>query len=566
MMTGEKKQPFGYKAAISVLLKKDLLVARHLLRIIREDSVFKTGFILLFATGMIGGLFYLFYDGFNFLAEFGGAGFMVTRSLFSLFFLGLGLMLFISSIVSSYATFFRSRDLEFLLTSPFDIGIVSFYKSLESALLSSWTFFFIIIPFAGAYAIQQHLGIMFGVWIFIFSMPFLLFCSALGSLVTLVGVRWIPRGKKLALLLLIITFAAVYWYFIRIMRQDTVKDAEFILTKIVPGLKLASLPFLPSWWTAEGLKAFARGDWGRGWIMFSVIMSNALMLNLILYFIGKRIFYDAYLKVISTHSNSSRAGYWSKVLNKIFYIFPGDMRAIILKDIRTFFRDAQQWSQALIFFGLLAIYFMSIRSFHYDMLPYEWKNMVSFLNVFSIAAVQCSLASRFIYPQLSLEGQAFWILGLSPVTAGRILVIKFMAAFAAMLTVSVTLVLISSYMLNTDVLIRGISLFLVIMISLAISALSTGLGAVFIDLKKTNSAAIVSGFGGTVNLVISLGYILVAVLPYALLFHFARSNIILLQNLKQYLWWCCGGLIIITLLVTVVPLVMGRKTMLNRDY
>ncbi|MCK5528072.1 MAG: hypothetical protein KAI74_00200 [Kiritimatiellae bacterium] len=548
------------------LIRKDAVVGKNLLRAIRADSSFKIGFVVLFAVAMIAGLFFLFYDGFKFLASFGGAGFMITRSLFSLFFFGLGMMLIISSIVTSYSTFFRSRDLSFLVSSPLDMGSVSFYKFLESALLSSWTFFFIIIPFAAAYALQQKISFMFGVWVFVFTVPFLILCSAIGSLITLIVVRWIPRGKMLALLVLVTVCVAGYIYIIRLSHSEYSDDSVFMLSKIVPGLRMASCPALPSWWTAEGLKSLARGNWMRGAILWGVVASNALMACLLLYGVGRKIYFDTYMLVNGAHGTASKQRLWSKFLSKLFCFFPRDMRAIVMKDIRTFFRDPLQWSQALIFFGLLAIYFVSIRSFRYNLLPYEWRNMITFLNVFSIAAVQCSLTSRFVYPQLSLEGQAFWTLGLSPITVGRILMTKFLSALIAMTTISVSLMLLSAYMLDIEPLVRIVSITLVIAVSLAISALATGLGAIFLDLKKTNSAAIVSGFGGTVNLVFSLGFILLSILPFALLLHFGGISDMPQSVMAVYLRFGWAWLALITSVVTIVPLYLGRRSMEARDY
>jgi len=42
-----------------------------------------------------------------------------------------------------------------------------------------------------------------------------------------------------------------------------------------------------------------------------------------------------------------------------------------------------------------------------------------------LSAVMCSVGARFVYPQLSLEGHGFWIVGMSPVTMGRVLFSKF---------------------------------------------------------------------------------------------------------------------------------------------
>ena len=44
----------------------------------------------------------------------------------------------------------------------------------------------------------------------------------------------------------------------------------------------------------------------------------------------------------------------------LFFFLPRPIRLLILKDLRTFRRDPAQWSQFLIFFGLLAFYFLNI--------------------------------------------------------------------------------------------------------------------------------------------------------------------------------------------------------------
>jgi ABC-2 type transport system permease protein len=225
-----------------------------------------------------------------------------------------------------------------------------------------------------------------------------------------------------------------------------------------------------------------------------------------------------------------------------------------------------QWSQALIFFGLLALYFSSIRSFHYNRLPPEWRNMIAFLNVFSVAAVQCSLASRFAYPQLSLEGQAFWMLGLAPTSTRRILLTKFCLAATAMVTVSLLLILLSTRMLRVAPQTRLVALAIMMAVSLAVAGLSTGLGAVFLDLKKSNPAAIVSGFGGTVNLVLSLLFMLAAILPFGAVFHLGFLGRLPPAAVPRALAWAFLWLAVITPVTAVVPLVIGRRAMQSRDY
>jgi ABC-2 type transport system permease protein len=237
-----------------------------------------------------------------------------------------------------------------------------------------------------------------------------------------------------------------------------------------------------------------------------------------------------------------------------------------MKDIRTFLRDPVQWSQALIFFGLLALYFSNLRTFRYHTFAENWRNTIAFLNVFSVSAVICSLGSRFIYPQLSLEGQGFWILGLSPAKMSRILLTKFFLALICMMTVSVGLMLLSARMLNASPVIVLVAVLLACAISSAVCGLSTGLGAVYLDLNQRNPAAIVSGFGGTLNLVLSLGFMLSIIMPFGLIFHSKLLNRI--DNNQMFYNPILAGLWMTGLTITTitVPLYLGIKKLTSSEY
>jgi ABC-2 type transport system permease protein len=551
---------------LGVLLRKDRRVLGNLWRVLRQESLFKVGFILLFAAAMLGGLFALFLDGFYFLASFGGAGFMITRRLFALFFLGLGMMLVLSSVVTAYASLYRSREVPYLLTGPLAAGDIVLYKFIESTALSSWAFFFVILPFVCAYAWHERLGIGFGGWTLLYALPFLVLCSAAGMLTMLAVVRWMPRGRRLGAVLLAAAAAAVYLAAARAARDRLGQDPVFFLARLVPGLKASSWPLMPSWWVAEGIRAVAQGQWARGVMFWCLLTSSAAMGCLAVEGLGRAVFYESLQRLTASGRRARRVPVRFGRLRRVLRPAGRDIAAMMVKDARTFVRDPMQWSQAVIFFGLLALYFLSLRSFRYDRLPYEWRNMIAFLNVFSVAAVLCSLASRFVYPQLSLEGQAFWVVGLSPTTPGRVLAAKFLLAWLSVAAVSTGLILVSTRMLQVEPGVRAVALMLVQAISLAVCGLSTGLGAVFLDLKKANPAAIVSGFGGTVNLVLSLGFMLAVILPFGFVYHLEFTGRIGPAELRTGLGWITAWTVLLTLAATAAPLAAGRRALANRDY
>jgi ABC-2 type transport system permease protein len=379
-------------------------------------------------------------------------------------------------------------------------------------------------------------------------------------------VRWIPRHKlfKQITIPLAAVTAAVGWY----LTSDTIQplmDKQFNIAQIIPGLNFASQPFNPGWWVSEGIMACSHGEWARGAIFLMALTSSALMATMLIEIVGKLTFYNAWQKTIAS-GRAKRKSILLPALDRLARILPHDISAIIIKDIRTFFRDPSQWSQALVFFGLLAFYFANLRTLNYNNLPDIWRIVIAFLNIFAVSAVMSSLGSRFIYPQLSLEGHGFWLLGLSPVTMKRIIVAKFILAFVAMTAISTTLIWLSSIMLATSPAIKLTSIAIISCIAITVCGVSTGLGAYFLDIDQRNPAAIVSGFGGTLNLIICLSFLLLAIMPFGILFHLAGSGTVDSTLFRLGLRTGFVWLAIITLLTTGIPMYLGLKSMQNRDY
>ncbi|MDD5521355.1 MAG: hypothetical protein PHI84_11105 [Kiritimatiellae bacterium] len=554
-------------AAFSSLIKKNRYQLINLHRIIKAQSSFKIVFTLCFALFFEVGLFWLFLDGFNFLHRMGGVGLIIISKLFDIFFLGMGFMLIVSSIVSSYSTIYRSDEIPFLLTRPFSISQIVLYKFFESTGLSSWAFFFIIIPFICAYGYHENMSAAFVVWNFLFSIPFLITCSGIGTVITIIIVRWIPLGRYLRIPGIGIAVIAAWFLIHELLKYRSITtESDLNLSMLLPGFTLASNPLLPSYWISEGIMLLTGGQWLNG-VMFGImITSTSMVICISIEWVGQKIFHEGWQRLTNGSSINERAPVMLWWLQNILLVFPSDIRAIVMKDIRTFFRDPVQWSQALIFFGLLALYFSNLRTFRYHTFPENWRNTIAFLNVFSVSAVICSLGARFIYPQLSLEGQGFWILGLSPARMSRILLTKFFLALSCMLLVSTSLMFLSARMLNAAPIVVVVAILLVCSISAVVCGLSTGLGAIYLDISQKNPAAIVSGFGGTLNLVLSLCFMLVAIIPFGMIFHLNLLH--RMNNHQMYNSLIIAGLwlVVLTVLSIITPLYLGLKTLLRREY
>ena len=99
----------------------------------------------------------------------------------------------------------------------------------------------------------------------------------------------------------------------------------------------------------------------------------------------------------------------ARSLGQVVLVGRADSRALIVKDIRTFWRDTTQWGQSLILLGLLVAYIMNLRYFSHRLTSDFWIDLTSYLNLGACALNLATLTTRFVFPQISLEGKRVWI-------------------------------------------------------------------------------------------------------------------------------------------------------------
>ena len=73
-------------------------------------------------------------------------------------------------------------------------------------------------------------------------------------------------------------------------------------------------------------------------------------------------------------------------------------------------------------------------------------------------------------------------------------------------------------------------------------------------------------FGGTLNLVLGLACVLLSICPLAVIFHFYGTEAIPWETARRYLMMAYAWLALVTLALSVIPLRMGRRVLLTRDF
>jgi ABC-2 type transport system permease protein len=541
---------------------------RNSLRLLRRQSNLKIFVILFFVIALWAGLFFVFRDGFRFLGSGPLADFRdaIVQILFAVFFLSLFIMLTFSNAIIAYGSLFRSEETAFLFARPFFPWQIFLYKVSETLLFSSWAFLFLALPLIVAYGVSERARWYFYPGATAFFGVFALIPAAVAGGATLLVVRFLPRSlrKALALLLVIIAVsAAIGWGagFLRLHEAGGRYAVERWISSALGRLSLSTSPLLPSFWVGDGIIQLKRGDLGAALFRFLLLLSTALFSATIGLHLSRPFYRTAYYRAQfkGRRRRGQRAGGFYWLLERALPGMNPELRLLVVKDVKTFLRDPVQWSQLLVFFGLLSIYFANMRNLHYDLnLPY-WQNFISLLNLIATSLTLSTFTSRFIFPLLSLEGRKFWILGLLPIERKNLLYSKFWFAFIGSFALSAVLMGLSDLILREPLEAVILHAATVLIISCGLSALAVGIGALYPNLREDNPSKIVSGFGGTLNLVLSVSFVAVVTALLVAPYHLIRMQQGNLAFLRFLLLPGALAVMLIGVAAVAVPLWLGAR-------
>ncbi len=457
----------------------------------------------------IGGLLWLFfyalfYNGFRFLRQVGPSiSGMVEDALFSLFFASMMLMLLFSNAILTISFIHRGEDMPMLFSNPLGHSAVAIFKTASIVPFSSWASLLVVLPFLAAFGILSNAPLFY----YLISIPFcvvlILWCAAGGALAGLLLMMLLPRrgGKILVVTVSVAaTVSAVYFFSNRIWRL-TQDDIYWFFVKALGTLSFLQEPLLPSAWMAQGTMYAARGQAGKSLFMLSAAAGSAAALAALFDIVSNRLLFHAWVSAASAESRRRKRG--NLLLRKAESL----RTLIVIKDLKILLRDPVQWAQMIILFGLLVLYALNLRTLNYDTAPPFWKKVISFLNLTATNMCLATFTTRFVFPLVSTEGRSLWLLDVSGVSRKMLLSSKYILSFTMTATAGISLTVLSNYMLRTP---AGLWLLQAIMttsVAAGLSGLATGMGAIFPDFKESDPARIVSSFGGTVTLLISLGLV-----------------------------------------------------------
>jgi ABC-2 type transport system permease protein len=186
---------------------------------------------------------------------------------------------------------------------------------------------------------------------------------------------------------------------------------------------------------------------------------------------------------------------------------------LLIKDLKIFLRDVSQWSQLLLLCALVLVYLYNFRVLDLRAIPNMSgfvKSAYALVNLGMAGLVMATVAVRFVFPAVSMEGLAFWIIRTSPVSMADFLWSKFWTGLIPVLLLTELVTVVANEFLGVDPFLKIMSAAAVAMMSFALVGLATGMGARY-PRFGADAAEVSGSFGGVAFMTQAVLFVIVVI-------------------------------------------------------
>src|SRR6266545_2752569 len=526
-------------------------------RLREERASGGTGKLVILA--IVGGLFWAGVFGVLFkilksLRAVEELGPLIPGKILGLILLSFIAILVLSNVITALSSFFLAKDLDLLVSAPLDWLRIYLAKLGETLLHSSWMVALMAVPILAAYSVVYRGGFWFIPYAVLTLVPMLVLPAVVGSAITLILVNLFPARRTRDLLSIVALGAAggVILLF-RLIRPEQLARPEGFrnLLDFITLLRAPTSPFLPSEWASRAIMNYLRDIadplpvillWttAAAFVVFGAVLHRAL-------------FPQGYTKAQEGAERFVRGTFWRWTVGGLLRPLPVAKREFVLKDIKLFFRDTTQWSQLILLAVLVVVYIYNIKAlplFRGEQIPFFYVTLVSFLNLGLSGFVLASIAARFIFPAVSLEGRQTWLLRSSP------------------LDLALLLTGLTNILLRASPFMMTVSLATICGLTLAISAMALGFGALYPQFETENAAQIPTSFGGLVFMMatIALLALVIVILARPVMVYVQAVNAGQPVHVDPYMVGAFTVAALVCAAATVIPLRVGLRKMESFEF
>jgi ABC-2 type transport system permease protein len=489
----------------------------------------------------------------------------------------------VGNIIVCFATLYRSDEVSFMMSLPISHAKIFLVRFVDNFFYSSSTLALIGVAAILGYGSYLNLPWYFYLFfIFFVFLPFMLIAGILAVLTlmglikvaTRIGVRALLAGVT------VVYLSAVYLYFRTVNPVGLVSSVIEHYPAVDSYLGALDPPlvrYLPNHWVSEFLYWSANGSLERAVPYFFLLFFSMIGLIALAGLLARKFYYRTWLmasdaqamrgsRSVSTGRSSILRFDRISPLQRLLLGRDLQTHALFKRDFWMFFREPSQWLHLLLMGVLVLIFLISVRTLDFR-LGFPLMRAVGYLVVLLFNGfLVASIALRFVFPAVSLEGRTFWAVRTSPLDLTRLYFQKLkFSAFLLVLLVEV-LVLGSIPVLSDDPLLVVVGAFSGGFAAISLTSLHLGAGTYFAMYRERNPIRVASSHGASLAFLGSMVYLclLVGILVVPLNRYF-ESHMVLGRSVDSLFYLPLAIVAFLSILVVFVSTRVGLQA-LRTDY
>lgn len=274
------------------------------------------------------------------------------------------------------------------------------------------------------------------------------------------------------------------------------------------------LKYLPGYWITEMMYWLAQKHHLKAWFYGGQLLISVGILFGFTVVIGRRFFYSSWLvsvrvrEIVPSTKRSSTSGFLDLYGSSVV---PRPVSVLIKRDVLRFFRDTAQWTHMLLTLLLIAFFMFNVAKFEitfHD--PFLMTVLYLVFFIFN-ALIIAGITLRYVYPMMSMEGEALWLIRSAPFRMEWIYFSKGAVAGLSLTGIAMFLVYVTVSALFSQASLLWFTFISQFLTVLTIVGINLGLGSCFAQYNEKNSVKVASSQGASLTFLIVIVYLIISV-------------------------------------------------------
>jgi ABC-2 type transport system permease protein len=273
--------------------------------------------------------------------------------------------------------------------------------------------------------------------------------------------------------------------------------------------------FLPNNLAANVLCNISRDQGHLALMQGALLLLTTFVVFVFVLYVASRFYYRSWLVTFEFQARSNTVESGKRV--KLFdfrkkSILSPQMESLLKKEYFQFIREASQWIHFALMVVLVAVFAISVRNIDLRVRTTDIHTM-GYLVLYAFGGfLSCSLALRFVFPAISMEGKSFWSQLSAPLDLRKAYFTKFALGFLLVVLPALLVAVFSNIpfvrMSERRPLLMYFGLFSTFWVTLTLVSLNLGLGGYFANYQEKSPIRVASSQGATLTFLVSLVYLI----------------------------------------------------------